>query len=253
MAVNRTLAGPGTAGDVRSEVFNRYADYFDRSPHDVQQKLADFAKYVPREALLRFLVRYEIFKRVLHVQGSIVECGVLGGGGLMAFAQISEGLEPLNHQRKIVGFDTFAGFPSVSDKDTASSSVDECKPGGLCLDSYGDLKRSVEIWNSLRYLRHVPKLTLVQGDICHTVPMFLEQNPHFLVSLLYLDADLYEPTKAAISNFLPRMPRGAVIAFDELNDQYWPGETLAALDSIGIRSLRLERLFATSVSFAVLE
>jgi hypothetical protein len=60
--------------------------------------------------------------------------------------------------------------------------------------------------------------------------------------LLFLDFDLYEPTKVAIENFLPRMPKGAVIAFDELDNPIWPGETLALLDSIGINKLRLQRL-----------
>ena len=35
--------------------------------------------------------------------------------------------------------------------------------------------------------------------------------------MLYLDFDLYAPTKAALETFLPRMPKGAILAFDELN------------------------------------
>ena len=50
------------------------------------------------------------------------------------------------------------------------------------------------------------------------------------MSLLYLDFDLYEPTKCAF----PRMPKGAVVAFDELNHAAWPGETMALLDTLGI-------------------
>jgi hypothetical protein len=38
---------------------------------------------------------------------------------------------------------------------------------------------------------------------------------------------LIEPTLAALQPFVPRMPRDAVIAFDELNRPEWPGETLA--------------------------
>ena len=72
--------------------------------------------------------------------------------------------------------------------------------------------------------------------------------------MLYLDFDLYEPTKAAIEAFLPRMPKGSVLAFDELDQQSWPGETLAVLETIGIRNLRIQRFaFASALSFVVLE
>jgi len=56
-----------------------------------------------------------------------------------------------------------------------------------------------------------------------------------------MDCDLYEPTKNAIQHFLPRMPKGAILAFDELDNPIWPGETLALLESVGISKLRLQR------------
>jgi len=49
----------------------------------------DFTKYVPRQILARFLVRNELFKMVLNIKGSIIECGIFRGGGLMAWAQLS--------------------------------------------------------------------------------------------------------------------------------------------------------------------
>src|SRR5436190_19899110 len=83
--------------------------YFEQSPGSSIEKLENFAKYVPRQNLARFLARYELFQIIQNVQGSIVECGVLFGGGLMAFANLSAILEPYNFQRRIIGFDTFTG------------------------------------------------------------------------------------------------------------------------------------------------
>ena len=78
--------------------------------------------------------------------------------------------------------------------------------------------------------------------------------PHVLVSLLFMDFDLYEPTKVALETFLPRMPKGAVLAFDELDNPLWPGETLAMLESHAKRPLRIERLeFDPYIGFAVLD
>jgi hypothetical protein len=70
---------------------------------------------------------------------------------------------------------------------------------------------------------------------------------------LYLDVDLYEPTKILLENFLPRMPKGAVIVFDELNAKMFPGETKAVDEVIGLRNLKIERFsFDSYVSYAVL-
>ena len=65
------------------------------------------------EPLTRFLAHNELFKLQLEVQGNIVECGVHHGGGLMTWAKLSSIYEPINYHRKIIGFDTFSGFPDV--------------------------------------------------------------------------------------------------------------------------------------------
>ena len=93
---------------------------FDKSKCSTEKKLANFTKYVRRQNIARFMVQYEIFKRQLNIKGSIVECGVHHGGGVMAWAKISSILEPYNYQKKIIGFDTFEGFPSVVDIDESN-------------------------------------------------------------------------------------------------------------------------------------
>jgi hypothetical protein len=68
-----------------------------------------------------------------------------------------------------------------------------------------------------------------------------------------MDFDLYEPTKVALEAFVPRMPKGAILAFDELDNPIWPGETAALLESIGIKNLALQRLdFDPYIGFAVI-
>jgi hypothetical protein len=105
-----------------------------------------------------------------------------------------------------------------------------------------------------RPISHIPKFELVAGDARQTIPDYIARNPHLIVALLYLDFDMYEPTCAAIDAFLPRMSKGAVIAFDELNIKQWPGETQAVLDRIGANKLRIARFpFQPQMSYAVLE
>ena len=223
---------------------------FNSSPSSAVEKLRNFPLYVPRQDLTNFMIKYEIFKRVLNIQGSVVECGVLFGGGLMAFAQLSAILEPTNHQRKIIGFDTFAGFDDLSREDKGSESR-EAHPGGFAVDSYEEISRCVALYDANRFVGHIPKVELVRGDALTTIPQYLEENPHLLISLLYLDFDIYKPTRIALEHFSSRMPKGAIIAFDELNLKDWPGETLALLESLDLHTLRLERFpFGSTISFA---
>ena len=71
--------------------------YFDESIGTTFEKLKYFPKYTPRQFLTTFLVKYEIFKKILNTHGSIVECGVYLGGGLMTFAKLSAIFEPVNY------------------------------------------------------------------------------------------------------------------------------------------------------------
>jgi hypothetical protein len=85
-----------------------------------------------------------------------------------------------------------------------------------------------------------------------TIPRFLADHPHLVVSLLFLDFDLYEPTLTALEHFVPRMPRGAVLAFDELDNPIWPGETQAVLRGCGINKLEIRRVeFDPYIGYAI--
>ncbi len=244
------IPGHQTTADER--YFSELEGYFGRSVGSTVDKLKNFSKFVPRPDLNRFLVKNAIFQEVLHVHGHIVECGVFLGGGLFTWAQLSAIYEPVNHIRRVVGFDTFEGFASVSEKDLAGAGI--AKPGMYEAPALEDLREASRLYDLARPLGHIPRIELVPGDATKTVPQYVADNPHLVVALLYLDFDVYEPTKLAIETFLPRMPKGAVIAFDELNQKSWPGETLAVLDSVGLRNLRLRRFpHQPQISYAVLE
>jgi len=204
-------------------------------------KFINFSKYVRRHEIARFLVQYELFKKVLGIKGSIVECGVYEGAGLMTWAKLSAILEPYAFLRKIIGFDTFEGFPSINDADlTGSGAVANIGRLRPSYDVLSELNDCIKEFDETRCISHKEKVLLIKGDALETIPEFVKQNQHLLVSLLYLDFDLYEPTLLAIKEFLPRMSKGYIVAFDELNDEKWPGETNALLDALNLNEYRLE-------------
>lgn len=226
--------------------------HFEMANGSTTEKLSSFSRFVSRQDLSTFLVKNEIFQKIVHIHGNIVECGVFRGSGLFTWAQLSSIYEPYNHNRKILGFDTFSGFPSLSAND--ESTISEHKEiGAYYFDGMTELKESIKLFDLNRPIGHIQKIELIQGDATISIPSFINENPHFVVSLLYLDFDLYEPTKTAIESFLPRMPKGAIICFDELNQKQWPGETLALMETIGINNLKIERFpFMPQISYAIL-
>lgn len=218
----------------------------------IETKLENFPKYVRRQHLKRFLAMYEIFKLILPVKGSIVECGVFRGFSVMAWAKLSTILEPENLTRRVYAFDSFNGFPSVSAADREGAGIAE--PGDFQTSNYDELSELIQVYDQDRFLGHIPKVQLIRGDASKTIPGFVEQNSHLMVSLLFLDFDLYEPTKVALEQLVPRMPRGAVLAFDELDNPIWPGETKALMDVLPMSRLKIQRLeWDPYIGYAVLE
>jgi len=114
-----------------------YARAFGHCPDDLDVKLANFPKYVRRQELTRLLALYELFKKVVNVKGSVIECGVYRGFGLMAWANFSAILEPTNLTRRIYGFDTFTGLVSIGEKD--QSRLRAPQAGELSSDSHEEL------------------------------------------------------------------------------------------------------------------
>ncbi len=217
---------------------------FEKSKLPVAARLQNFPRHVRRQDLSRFLTKWELFKLNLPVHGSVVECGVFAGGGLLSWMQFSAILEPYNHQRRVIGFDTFSGFPKLSPEDTRFGSSEHLKDGGLETNEeiVGELKNLISLHDKNRPIGHIQKTELVVGDASKTMPKYIEEHPHLLISLLYLDFDIYEPTKAALKTLLPRVAKGGIVAFDELNCPEFPGETSALIESLDLSKVKLQRL-----------
>jgi macrocin-O-methyltransferase TylF-like protien len=248
-----SMQDPRTQTPADLEVAQRLEDYFPASLGQHVDKLRNFTKYVTRQSLAHFLARHELFRKVVEQHGHIIECGVFLGGGLMTWAQLSAIYEPFNHTRRVVGFDTFKGFPGLHAKDSAPA-PEYAVTGGLATHARSDIEQGIAIYDRNRPIGHVPRVELVEGDATQTIPEFARSNPHLVVALLYLDFDLYEPTRAALETFVPRMPKGSILGFDELDQAAWPGETLAVLETLGLRNLRIRRFpFTPQLSYAVLE
>ena len=83
-----------------------------------------------------------------------------------------------------------------------------------------------------------------------TTYVFLDENPHVVFSLVYFDMDIYEPTKYTLEKIISRIPKNGIIAFDEVNHESFPGETVALLETFDLRNIELKRLpFCSRISY----
>lgn len=211
-------------------------------------RLADiFPVFSPRQRVTRFIETLRYWELIENIPGDIFECGVAGGEFLMAMAHFSAIYEPHHYTRKIVGFDTFEGFTPPSEQDRTSNAA-HMQQGGLHYESYEYLQDAIRFYDENRMIGNLPKVFLEKGDISKTLPEYLEKNPATVIGLLHLDVDLYQPTLDTLKLAVKRMPKGAVIVFDEINHRDYPGETIAVMDSLGLQNIELRRVREASAA-----
>jgi hypothetical protein len=217
-----------------------FHETFVNSPIPANEQLDNLGLFINRQTLSRMLFMHELYRHVLDVPGVVVEFGTRWGQNLALFESFRGIYEPFNHPRKIVGFDTFEGFPTVDPRDGSAPVV---VPGGHGVTpGYEEYLASVLDYHERESpISHLVKYELVKGDVTETVPAWLEAHPETVISLAYFDLDLYEPTCACLQAIKPRLTRGSVVGFDELNHPEFPGETAAVIDVLGLDRVRLRR------------
>lgn len=223
------------------------------SPIPEDQLLSNLGLFLDSKSLSRLLFMDFLYRQIVDVQGIVMEFGTRWGQNLALFTALRGIYEPFNRHRTIVGFDTFEGFPAITSEDGSSEMM---KKGQLSVgEGYDEyLGELLSIHESLNPLAHVRKFELRKGDATAQLPAFLEDAPQTIVALAYFDFDLYAPTKACLEIVRPRLTKGSVVGFDELNDPDSPGETRALAEVFGLNQVRIKRFpFASRVSYFVVE
>jgi hypothetical protein len=200
--------------------------------------LDNLGLYLTRQTLSRLLLMQKLYEMVVPVHGVIMEFGVRWGQNLALFSALRGIHEPFNYNRRIIGFDTFEGFPSVDEKDGGAVQAGNY---GVVSGWKAELESILEFHEQNAPIPHKRKFELVQGDANQTVPAFLQRQPETIVALAYFDFDLYRPTRTCLEAIMPHVTKGTVIAFDELNCPELPGETLAVREVLGLSRYAIRR------------
>lgn len=234
------LETTASAGQIKSR--NNLKELFEASPLPKDDLLFNVGLYTRSSVLVKFLVMYELYQRFLNVPGVLVEFGTWWGQNLVLLENLRAILEPFNKQRKIIGFDTFAGYASSTTKDGDSEFFKEgsyatTQDYQAYLDS---LIREHEGSNVLGHVSGVHQL--VKGDVTQTAPSYFAKSPETLVAFAYFDMGLYEPTKAALLSIKPHLVSGSIILLDELTWPESPGEALAFKEVFSPSEYRIEKV-----------
>ena len=192
------------------------------------QLLSNIGLFIESKNLARILFMDHLFKQIVDVQGVVMELGTRWGQNLAVFEALRGIYDPFNRHRKIIGFDTFTGFPSIQAEDGASEMM---ATGQLAVapeyDQY--LSRILDQHEALNPLSHIKKYEIRVGDATKEIDSYLTDYPETIIALAYFDFDLYEPTKKCLEAIKDRLVKGSILGFDELNDHDSPGETIALM------------------------
>jgi hypothetical protein len=203
---------------------------FEQSSLSTFEMFRAFPVFTPRYTMARFLAHYELFKQIVDVPGNIVDVGVYRGASAFTWAKLCEIFCPTDVRKRVYGFDTFGGFPTLAPEDGAVNPSQDVRVGGYAAGTTieEELLAAREAMNHDRHLSHLERLQFVKGDVADTIPPFAtEQGQGFRIALLNLDADIYEPTRIALEHFVPLMSPGGIIVLDEYAVTTFPGESQA--------------------------
>ncbi|QZA79204.1 hypothetical protein K4H28_07360 [Deefgea tanakiae] len=194
--------------------------------------------FMSRLSISRILYLNMLYQHIVDVPGIICEFGVQWGASLSVLANLRGIHEPYNYSRKIVGFDTFQGFSKTHELDGKVVSEGDYS---TMVDYQHCLDEIMSLHELGSPLPHIKKYELVAGDASKSFPTWIENNPQTVISMAIFDMDIYHPTKEVLMQVLPRLVRGSVLVFDELNCPQFPGETLAVIETLGLNNLKLKR------------
>jgi len=162
------------------------------------------------KVLGKLLHRFKFFELTKNLAGDIVELGVFKGSGMATFIKFLE-IFCTHSNKKVIGFDLF---------DANNKIIDTFENGKAMKPVYNKVTNnelSLEsIDNKIKNINEdKSKYILVKGDVCNTTKQFVNENPGFRISLLYIDLDLNEPVYESLKNLWERILPGGYIIFDE--------------------------------------
>ncbi len=216
----------------------------DGSRRDFFFEMQKHAMHLRMEFTARQLAIYELYRKTAELPGAVAEFGVRNGANYFFLARLIEIFNGSQRHdgissRHLYGFDTFAGFPSVGEEDKSKASWQDMGAGGVPTNrevffaDYETFRTQSTIGN---------RLHIVEGDVMQTLPQLLADAPGLRFSLIYLDLDLYAPTKLCLEQLWDKLVPGGIVVLDEYALPEFPGESAAADEFLAGKNIKLQAI-----------
>jgi hypothetical protein len=209
---------------------------------------------------------FAFLARSSDLAGDVCEFGVFRGRSLIGAALL---LQQRGDDRRIIGFDTFAGFPDLAHEDLPERFAEMAQRGQISVEHLARVERNAELLaatgRSIDPMRSSTsgaftatsramieerativgvrdRIDLYEGEF--TPSLALPENVARTVSGVLIDSDLHDGYAAVLPWAWERMVTGGMIYLDEYYSLKFPGPRLA-VDAFcaegGIRPTLLRR------------
>lgn len=148
---------------------------------------------------------YELYKKISHLEGSIVKCGVAAEEDFTWFVLLRNMISAHPNQR-VIAFEKFAKSLYLTGNNKENSEL-KYQVDDLAIDVD-------EIQQKLLEKGITEKIEFVAGNIGDSIPEYLMENPEMKISYLNIDFDDYESVITALQFFYPRLVHGGILIFD---------------------------------------
>jgi hypothetical protein len=206
---------------------------------------------------------FELINLTQGVNGDIAEFGVSKGNSIITSALV---LRKMNIDKKVYGFDTFAGFPGYAQNDNFEVFADLHKSGGISEDHYRKVLLNQEyilsrgaktspdsisnsadfantslnlVQNKIKLFNLENQIRLVKGDFTENLSAKISE---LTFSLILIDSDLYDSYAKTLPVLWEKLSPGGYIYLDEYYSLKFPGPRIAVDDFVNQTDCNLIRL-----------
>ena len=144
------------------------------------------------------------------IEGDFVECGVYKGGNTIIAKKF---FDSVGLNKKVYCYDTFEGMTPPSDKD-GDNARKNWNNKAKCEANLNEVKTNFKTHNCLD-----DNVKFIVGDVCKTLRT--EENLPKKISILRLDTDFYESTKAELEILFPLLVKDGFLIIDDYG--HWQG------------------------------
>jgi len=200
--------------ELKNKKYERIKHLISKHSFTKFQLITNYGLFSGNTNLFKTFKVFELVKEVEKLKGDIIELGVHKGNTSLLIKKI---LDIYKIKKKLFLLDHFSGLKNFSKNDPKKSKNFK----GRYKSSINKLKDFIKFFN----FKNVEIINIDAEKL--TIDHFKKNK----FSLIYLDMDLYKPTKISLEVLSKKLVKNGLIVFDQGNSSIW-GETQAAKEFI---------------------